>query len=63
MYKFYVTCAFTTIVHTYKINSIDELDDIEQEGNTYKMITDNDKPHPSNDQTSLELVSYYTSTY
>ena len=53
----YTVHVFTTIVHTYKINSIVELDDNEQERNTFIMITDNDKPHPSNDQTSLELVS------
>ena len=44
-----------TAVHTYKINSIVELDDGDEQGrNTYTMISD--KPAPSNDDELPEIV-------
>ena len=48
-------CVISTVVHTYKINSIVELDDGDgQERNTYTMISD--KPAPSNDNELPEIV-------
>ena len=50
----------TTIGHTYKINSIAELDDDDkQERNTYTMISDNDKTFPSNDDEPPDIVRIY----
>ena len=49
----------TSTVHTYKINSIVELDNDGQEKNTYTMISIDDKPVPSNDDELPEIVRIY----
>ena len=61
---YYIT---TVIGHTYKINSITELDDEEHNRDTYTMISDDDKlpatiapndndPQPDDDHVSLQYL-------